>query len=178
MGERALKLMMDVLSQPAVLIAAISLIGLLLQKKPANEIVKGTTKSFLGFIVISAGAGILVGSLEPFGKMFQAAFHVNGVVPNNEAIVAMALNEYGDGNSADHVFRDAVQHLNCPFYQIKIHFFDRASHIVYGMFNRRYTGGGGFEGPVFDRRRSCFARLDNEFVSGDGSAFYEKDNRQ
>lgn len=32
MGERALKLMMDVLSQPAVLIAAISLIGLLLQK--------------------------------------------------------------------------------------------------------------------------------------------------
>lgn len=32
MGERALKLMMDVLSQPAVLIAPISLIGLLLQK--------------------------------------------------------------------------------------------------------------------------------------------------
>ena len=74
MGERALKLMMDVLSQPAVLIAAISLIGLLLQKKPANEIVKGTTKSFLGFIVISAGAGILVGSLEPFERCFKPPF--------------------------------------------------------------------------------------------------------
>ncbi|EME74023.1 PTS ascorbate transporter subunit IIC [Bacillus sonorensis] len=95
MGERSLKLIIDMLSQPAVLIAVISLIGLILQKKPANEVVKGTTKSFLGFIVISAGAGILVDSLEPFGKMFQAAFHVNGVVPNNEAIVAMALKEYG-----------------------------------------------------------------------------------
>ncbi|MDA7026510.1 PTS ascorbate transporter subunit IIC [Bacillus sp. CLL-7-23] len=95
MIERMIKLLMDILGQPAVLIAIISLIGLVLQKKPANEIVKGTTKSFLGFIIISAGAGILVNSLEPFGKMFQAAFHVNGVVPNNEAIVAVALNEYG-----------------------------------------------------------------------------------
>ena len=38
---------------------------------------------------------MLVGSLDPFGKMFQEAFHVNGVVPNNEAIVAMALTKYG-----------------------------------------------------------------------------------
>jgi ascorbate PTS system EIIC component len=95
MGERFLKLMMDILSQPAVLIALISFIGLVLQKKAASDIVKGTTKSFLGFIVIAAGAGILVGSLEPFGKMFEVAFNVSGVVPNNEAIVAMALTKYG-----------------------------------------------------------------------------------
>ncbi|WP_243356394.1 PTS ascorbate transporter subunit IIC [Bacillus litorisediminis] len=99
MGERFLKLMMDILSQPAVLIALISFIGLAMQKKPASEIVKGTTKSFLGFLVIAAGAGILVGSLEPFGKMFQEAFNVNGVVPNNEAIVAMALTEYGSATA-------------------------------------------------------------------------------
>ncbi|CAH0346486.1 PTS ascorbate transporter subunit IIC [Bacillus sp. CECT 9360] len=99
MGERFLKLMMDILSQPAVLIALISFVGLILQKKPASEIVKGTTKSFLGFLVIAAGAGILVGALEPFGKMFQEAFHVNGVVPNNEAIVAMALTKYGSSTA-------------------------------------------------------------------------------
>lgn len=99
MGERFLKMMMDILRQPAILIALISLIGLVLQKKPANEIVKGTTKSFLGFLVIAAGAGILVGSLEPFGKMFQKAFHVNGVVPVNEAIVAMALTKYGSASA-------------------------------------------------------------------------------
>ncbi|MFS8513380.1 MAG: PTS ascorbate transporter subunit IIC [Planifilum fulgidum] len=89
------QLVLDILSQPAVLVAAIALIGLLIQKKSSAEIIKGTTKTFLGFIVLSAGANVLVGSLDPFGKMFQEAFHVNGVVPNNEAIVAMALTKYG-----------------------------------------------------------------------------------
>lgn len=95
MGNALLKFIMDVLSQPAVLISLISFIGLVVQKKSASDIIKGTTKSFLGFIVIAAGAGILVGALEPFGLMFQHAFHVNGVVPNNEAIVAMALTKFG-----------------------------------------------------------------------------------
>jgi len=95
MGERLLKLIMDILSQPAVLISIIALIGLLIQKKSASEVIKGTTKTFLGFIVIAAGANVIVGSLDPFGKMFQEAFHVTGVVPNNEAIVAMALTKYG-----------------------------------------------------------------------------------
>lgn len=95
MGERFLKLIMDILSQPAVLISIIALIGLLIQKKSASDIIKGTTKTFLGFIVIAAGANVIVGSLDPFGKMFQEAFHVTGVVPNNEAIVAMALTKYG-----------------------------------------------------------------------------------
>ncbi|MCB6219584.1 PTS ascorbate transporter subunit IIC [Bacillus paralicheniformis] len=130
MGERALKLMMDVLSQPAVLIAAISFIGLLLQKKPANEIVKGTTKSFLGFIVISAGAGILVGSLEPFGKMFQAAFHVNGVVPNNEAIVAMALNEYGTATALIMFFGMLSNILIARFTRLK-YIFLTGHHTLY-----------------------------------------------
>jgi PTS system ascorbate-specific IIC component len=95
MGERLLKLVMDILSTPAVLVALISLVGLLILKKPTSDIIKGTVKTFLGFIVISAGAGVIVGSLDPFGKMFQEAFNVSGVVPNNEAIVAMALTEYG-----------------------------------------------------------------------------------
>ncbi|GKU82147.1 PTS ascorbate transporter subunit IIC [Niallia sp. NCCP-28] len=95
MGERLLKLIMDILSQPAVLISIIALIGLLIQKKSASDIIKGTTKTFLGFIVIAAGANVIVSSLDPFGKMFQEAFQVTGVVPNNEAIVAMALTKYG-----------------------------------------------------------------------------------
>ncbi|PLS01364.1 PTS ascorbate transporter subunit IIC [Neobacillus cucumis] len=95
MGERILKLVMDILSQPAVLVSLIALIGLLIQKKPTSDVIKGTIKTFLGFLVISAGADVIVASLDPFGKMFQHAFHVKGVVPNNEAIVAMALKEYG-----------------------------------------------------------------------------------
>lgn len=87
--------LIDILSQPSILVAAIALIGLIAQKKSAADTVKGTTKTFVGFLVISAGAGILEGSLGPFGAMFEEAFNVAGVVPNNEAVVALALQEYG-----------------------------------------------------------------------------------
>jgi ascorbate PTS system EIIC component len=130
MGERILKLVVDILSQPAVLIALISLIGLILQKKSTNEIIKGTTKSFLGFIVIAAGAGILVGSLEPFGKMFQEAFNVNGVVPNNEAIVAMALTEYGSTTAYIMFFGMLANILIARFTKLK-YIFLTGHHTLY-----------------------------------------------
>lgn len=90
-----LKFIQEILSTPAVLVALMACIGLLLQKKPASDVIRGSIKSFLGFIVLSAGADVVVQSLDPFGTMFQVAFHTQGVVPNNEAIIAVALKEYG-----------------------------------------------------------------------------------
>lgn len=130
MLKETLRLFMDILSQPAVLVALISLIGLMIQKKPASEVVKGTTKSFLGFIVISAGAGILVGSLEPFGKMFEEAFNVNGVVPNNEAIVAMALSEFGSNTALIMFFGMLANILIARFTSLK-YIFLTGHHTLY-----------------------------------------------
>ncbi len=90
-----LKVIVDFVSEPAVLIGIMVLIGLLLQKKPIEDIIKGTLKAMVGFVVISAAAGIIVGALEPFGKMFEYGFNVKGVIPNNEAVVAMAMDEFG-----------------------------------------------------------------------------------
>lgn len=91
-----LYIMQDILSSPAVLIAVIAMIGLILQKASGPDIIKGTLKSFLGFIIIGAGAGVLVGSLEPMARMFEVGFGATGVVPNNEAIIALALLDYGE----------------------------------------------------------------------------------
>lgn len=93
--ESFISLLVDILSVPAVLVAIIALIGLVIQKKSASDITKGTTKTFLGFIVLSAGAAVVSGSLKPFGQMFQEAFGVQGVVPNNEAIISIAIEEFG-----------------------------------------------------------------------------------
>lgn len=90
-----LKILVDFLSKPAVLVGIIVLVGLLLQKKPLDVIVKATLKAMVGFVVISAAAGVIVGSLEPFGVMFEKGFNISGVIPNNEAVVAMAIDEYG-----------------------------------------------------------------------------------
>lgn len=94
-----LKFLVDLLSQASVLIALVTMVGLLLQRSPLNEVISGTMKSFIGFIILGAGAGVIVTALEPFGAMFQEGFKVQGVVPNNEAIVAMALQKYGTQTS-------------------------------------------------------------------------------
>jgi PTS system ascorbate-specific IIC component len=90
-----LKLILDILSVPAVLVGLVAMVGLLAQKKPGTDVIKGTIKTIMGFLVLGSGAGIVVAALGHFGVMFQEGFGIRGVVPNNEAIVALALKTYG-----------------------------------------------------------------------------------
>mgnify|MGYP001851764636 FL=1 len=85
----------NILSTPAILVGLISLIGLTLQKKPIEDIVKGTLKTIVGFLVLTAGSDFLqTGSLNDFGTIFNYAFNMQGVVPNNEAIVSLGLEKF------------------------------------------------------------------------------------
>jgi len=88
-------IMKDILGTPAILVGLFALFGLLLQKKGVADVISGTLKTIMGFIILGAGAGVLVGALDIFGKMFEKAFHIKGVIPNNEAIVALAQNTFG-----------------------------------------------------------------------------------
>lgn len=88
-------LMFDVLSEPAVLVGLIALIGLIAQKKPVTECIKGTVKTIMGFVILGAGATLVVNSLGDFATIFQHAFGIKGVVPNNEAIVSIAQRSFG-----------------------------------------------------------------------------------
>jgi ascorbate-specific PTS system enzyme IIC len=57
----------NVLSTHAILVGLVSLLGLVLQKKPIEELVKGTLKTIVGFLVLFAGASFLQsGSLLAF----------------------------------------------------------------------------------------------------------------
>jgi len=88
-------IMKDILGTPAILVGLFALFGLLLQKKGVADVISGTLKTIMGFIILGAGAGVLTGALDIFGKMFEKAFHIKGVIPNNEAIVALAQNTFG-----------------------------------------------------------------------------------
>lgn len=88
-------LMYDVLSVPAVLVGLVALVGLLAQKKSATDCIKGTIKTIMGFIILGAGAGVVIGSLNHFSEMFQFGFGISGIVPNNEAIVSIAQKAFG-----------------------------------------------------------------------------------
>ena len=95
MIQEIVKFIVDILKVPAVLVGLIAMVGLLAQRKSFADTVKGTIKTILGFLVLGGGATVLISAITPLGIMFEQAFKLQGIVPNNEAIVSMALNEYG-----------------------------------------------------------------------------------
>mgnify|MGYP000916425258 FL=1 len=87
----------NILTQAAITISLIAMLGLILQKKSVGQIISGTLKTLLGFQVLAAGSGIIVGSLNYFGKIFTEGFHMQGIIPSIEAINGQAMNELGLG---------------------------------------------------------------------------------
>ncbi len=89
-----LNFIQQLLSTPAIFVGLIALLGLALQKKDAQTMVKGTIKTILGFLVLNAGSTVVQDAIIPFGNLFTIAFGIEGVVPNNEAIVSLGLDQF------------------------------------------------------------------------------------
>ena len=64
-----------------MLVGLIALIGLIAQKKPVTECIKGTVKTIMGFVILGAGATLVVNSLGDFATIFQHAFGIKGWCP-------------------------------------------------------------------------------------------------
>lgn len=61
---------------PAILLGLIVLIGLLVQKKTASQVISGTFKAIIGFLIIGAGSGVIVDSLTVFEPMWKEVFNL------------------------------------------------------------------------------------------------------
>ncbi|WP_439291172.1 PTS ascorbate transporter subunit IIC [Lonepinella koalarum] len=90
-----LSFLKDIFSQPAFLMGLIAFIGLIALKVPKNKLLTGTLKPILGYLMLAAGAGVIVTQLAPLGQIIEAGFHIKGVVPNNEAITSIAQKVLG-----------------------------------------------------------------------------------
>ncbi|MBP9477511.1 MAG: PTS ascorbate transporter subunit IIC [Sebaldella sp.] len=64
----------NIFGEPFILVGIIVLLGLLLQNKALNVLISGTIKAMIGFLIIGAGAGIIVGALLIFQPMWQEVF--------------------------------------------------------------------------------------------------------
>lgn len=82
------------LSTPAVMLGLVALIGLVAQKKSGTEVMTGTFKTIIGFLIFSAGGSIMTAALQNFNQLFQSGFHIQGVVASPEAATALAQTEY------------------------------------------------------------------------------------
>lgn len=84
-----------ILGVPAIMIALVSMVGLILQKKDVSVVISGTMKSAMGYIILSAGAGILVGCMTPLGNIMNEIFGFQGFFPNDESVTAAIMDTYG-----------------------------------------------------------------------------------
>lgn len=83
-----LKPITSILSNPAIILGIISLVGLVALRKNMSDVIKGTIKTILGFLILQAGAGIIVQALIPFSTLFTKAFHLTGIVAEDNSLVA------------------------------------------------------------------------------------------
>lgn len=91
----------NILTQASVIIGLVACLGLALQRRPANDIISGTLKTILGFLVLNAGSSVMQGSLGFFGDMFNSAFGFNdmsAVVASIEGINGQAMTDLGLGS--------------------------------------------------------------------------------
>ncbi len=114
-----LKILVDFISEPAILVGIMVLIGMILQKKSVADTVKATLKATLGFVVISASADVIVSALNPIGAMFEEGFNITGVVPNNEAVVAVAILDFGTATALIMAFGMVFNILIAKFTKFK-----------------------------------------------------------
>lgn len=66
----------NIFSQVPILIGLITLLGLILQRKPIEDIVAGALRATLGVVILFAGIGVFVAGLTSFQTIVAAAFNM------------------------------------------------------------------------------------------------------
>ncbi len=79
----------------ALIVGLVALIGLILQKKSIDEIISGTTKTILGFMIFNIGSSAISGVINNFSALFNAGFGIEGVTTQVEVATGLALNTFG-----------------------------------------------------------------------------------
>lgn len=95
-----LLVVVELLQIPAIILGLIALIGLLLQRKPASEVITGTTKTVVSLLIIGGGTGILIAALNPIQQMFEIGFGTSELrtfITFDEAVVAAVQSANVDG---------------------------------------------------------------------------------
>ncbi len=85
----------QIFGQPAVLFGLIALLGLLLQKKTASEVMVGTVKTVIGFFVLIGGVNLLSAAIMPLSGWMQAIIGVPGIQPQEFVVMGYVMKTHG-----------------------------------------------------------------------------------
>ena len=68
----------EIMRSTAVFLGLIALLGLLLQRKPFEEVLKGTLKTIIGMLILLKGVDIISASIQPLAQGFTEIFAIEG----------------------------------------------------------------------------------------------------
>lgn len=68
----------EIFREASLFLGIIALVGLLLQRKSASEVIKGTLKTVIGVVILTQGVNILVGSMSPLSNGFNILYGLSG----------------------------------------------------------------------------------------------------
>jgi len=86
---------LSLITLPAIVLGLIALVGLLLQKKSAGDVFKGTLKTILGQLILAVGIGALINALSPIQVFFETGIpsgSFESFVTYDEAVVGAVQN--------------------------------------------------------------------------------------
>ena len=78
----------DILGEASLLIGLMAMVGLLIQRKPAEKVIAGTIEDHRGLFDLWNRFLGGQGALNGFQSLFVTAFGLEGVTPISEAITA------------------------------------------------------------------------------------------
>jgi len=85
----------QIFGNAAVLFGLVSLVGLLLLRKPIEDVVMGVTKTIIGFLILLAGAMTLSNICTPIASWVGTILGVQGVQPNMWVVLSLGMSQYG-----------------------------------------------------------------------------------
>jgi PTS system ascorbate-specific IIC component len=81
----------NIIKDPALLLGLVAFLGLMLQKKGFSDVVMGSLKTVVGYLILQNGSGILVNAILALQPIMEAAFGVKaaglGGVQDRKSVV-------------------------------------------------------------------------------------------
>ncbi|MFV0479587.1 MAG: PTS ascorbate transporter subunit IIC [Anaerorhabdus sp.] len=79
----------------ALIVGLMAFIGLLLQRKSATDVIAGTARTIMGFMIFSIGSSYIGTIVTNFTTLFNTGFGIQGITTQVEVATALALETYG-----------------------------------------------------------------------------------
>ncbi|MCC3145782.1 hypothetical protein LJ207_10645 [Halanaerobium sp. Z-7514] len=91
-----MSILIEILKIPGFIIGVITMLGLIMLKKPINKILYGTLKTILGFFILTLGVEIISKGFQSFETLFIQAFQIQGIYLDDNIVIGTMMSDKGD----------------------------------------------------------------------------------